>query len=280
MHPSMRSYSDEKDLPRMQRLLLTEPNPFESYPTAADLPELLDPAVSDTPENTAVWEDTHGGLVGFAVVSQYNNLHFHFSPGSLTDDVEREMMDWAMERMRRRLGGKTKGQPVTIDVTARDDDRAKVELLERHDFVPTQVQTLRMARSLRDLFPEPSLPPGFVLRPLAGEGEVAAYVAAHQAAYGTEQMTIELRTAIIHAPDYHPELDLVAVAPDGGLAAFCVCSIDEAKNEHTGRNEGEISIVGTRPHFRRQGLGRAMALAGMWALKEREVNTATLGVAS
>lgn len=280
MASTMSPYAGETDLAAMQDLLLTVPNPFEPYPTAADLPEMLNPIISDTPANTVVWQEAGGQLVGFAIVSQYNNLRFHFRPGSLTTDVEQEMMAWAMARMRLRAAEQTGGEPVTLDATARDDDAAKVALLERHGFVPTDVQTFYMARSLHEPFPEPQLPPGFVLRPLAGESEVGAYVAAHRAAYGTANMTVEERLAIMQAPHYRADLDLVAMAPDGTLATFCVCSIDEAENERTWRKEGEIAIVGTRPAFRRRGLGRAMVLAGMAALKEQGMDTATLGVAS
>jgi mycothiol synthase len=277
---TMRPYKGEPDLAAMQDLLSTTPNPFEPHPTAADLPEMLNPTVSDTPANTAVWEDASGVLLGFAIVSQYNNLHFHFRPGSLTKDAEQEMMDWAIARMRLRMREQRNGEPLTLDASARDDDAAKVAFLERHGFVPTDIQTVYMLRSLHEPFPEPQLPPGFVLRPLAGEREVETYVTAHRAAYGTEQMTVELRLAIIQEPYYRPELDLVAIAPDGTLAAFCLCSIDEAENEHSEQDEGRIDIVGTRPEFRNQGLGRAMVLAGMRALKEQGMDIATLSTLS
>jgi mycothiol synthase len=276
----LRPYSGLSDLAVMQDLLRTFPDPFESYPTAADLPEMLDPVASENPSNTVLWEDASGELLGFAIVSQYNNLRFHFQPGSLTSHIERQMMDWAVARMNLRLSKQTERQPLTLDACARDDDAAKVALLERHGFAPTDVQTLYMVRSLHEPFPEPRLPDGFVLRPLAGESEVAAYVAAHRAAYGTSYMTVEERLAIMKQPSYLPELDLVAIAPDGTLAAFCVCSIDEKENESCGRQEGEIAIVGTQPAFRNQGLGQAMVLAGMHSLKEQGMDFATLGVSS
>lgn len=276
----MRAYRDRTDLAAMQDLLSSTPNPFEPHPTAADLPEMLNPTVSDTPANTAVWEDASGVLLGFAIVSQYHNLHFHFRPGSLTKHVEQEMMDWAVARMRLRREREIDSEPLTLGASARDDDKVKVAFLERHAFVATDIETLYMARSLHEPFPQPQLPLGFLLRPLAGESEVPTYVAAHRAAYGTEQMTVELRLAIMQEPYYCPELDLVAIAPDGTLAAFCLCSIDEAENQRTERGEGRIDIVGTRPEFRNQGLGQTMALAGMRGLKEQGMDIANLSTLS
>lgn len=272
-----RPYNAESDLAAMQALLRTAPNPFEHYPSAAELPEMLDPTVSDTPNNTLLWEDTDGELAGFVIVSQYRNLHYHFRSGVSTSDLEEELMGWAVERVRLMAIGDT--GPVTLDAAARDDDILKKSLLQRHGFMPSDDITVRMSCSLAQPLPQPQLPLGFTLRPLAGEDEVPAYVAAHRAAYGTENMTVELRLSIMRQPHYRPELDLVAVAPDGTLAAFCVCSKDDMENEREGSSEGEIAIVGTHPAFREQGLGRATVLAGMHALQQHGLDTAFLTVA-
>jgi ribosomal protein S18 acetylase RimI-like enzyme len=137
-----------------------------------------------------------------------------------------------------------------------------------------------MARSLDEPIPEPQFPEGFVLRPLAGEGEVAAYVALHRAAFGTENMTVERRLAIVRNQGYIPELDLVAAAPDGTLAAFCVCSVEAEENATRELPRGAIDIIGSRPDWRGKGLGRAMLLAGLRALRAHGMGVATLGTGS
>ena len=93
-------------------------------------------------------------------------------------------------------------------------------------------------------------------------------------------MTTDQRLAMMREPMYQPELDLVTTAPDGSIAAFCVCSVDGAANERLDRSEGEIGVVGTRPEFQRRGLGRAMVLAGMSALRQQGLEIATMGVLS
>jgi mycothiol synthase len=99
------------------------------------------------------------------------------------------------------------------------------------------------------------LPAGFVIRSLAGEGEVEAYVRLHRAAFGTENMTVEWRARTLRRPEYLPELDLVAVAPDGRLAAFCVAWL----NSHSeGKSSGQIEPLGVHKDFRGLGLGRAI----------------------
>lgn len=277
MRLSMRQYDGARDLAAMQTLLRSDPHPFDLYPTAADLPELLDPAVSDTSERTVVWEDPRGALAGFAIVSRYHNLHYHFHPDALGPGVEQEMVGWAVQRLQQ-MAGNT-GPRVALDAAAYDEDIATVALLQRNGFTPTGDLTLRMARPLGDPLSDPRLPAGLTLRPLAGEGEVPAYVGVHRAAYGTENMTMERRLSIMRQPYYRPELDLVAVSTHGELAAFCVCAVDAEANARSGRNEGEIAIVGVHPVFRGRGLGRAMVLAGLRVLQQHGVDSAFLTVA-
>jgi len=105
-------------------------------------------------------------------------------------------------------------------------------------------------------------------------------VALHQAAFGTQNMTIENRRTIMRNPAYIPELDLLLEAPDGTLATFCYCTIPREANELSGRSEGEIAIIGTSPAYQKRGLGRAMLLAGLQRLKDFGVEMATLGTSS
>jgi ribosomal protein S18 acetylase RimI-like enzyme len=236
--------------------------------------------VSDTPANTVVWADdgatetSADGLVGFAIVSQFNNLHHAFRPRALTPAVEREMMDWAVERRRQR--GSPDGTPMTLDAAAREDDAATRAFLRRHGFTPTGDTTIHMVRALADTVAEARPPTSYTLRPLAGKDEVPAYVAAHQAAYGTQKMTAATRLAIMRSDSYRPSADLVAVTPDGTVASFCVCLVDADANTRWGQSAGEIAIVGTRPDHQRRGLARAMIFAGLHALRDLGLATATL----
>jgi ribosomal protein S18 acetylase RimI-like enzyme len=276
----VRLFGGEADLSAMQELLTSAPNPFESFPGPADLPELLAATASGAPPNALLWEDEDSQLTGFALVSRYRNLHFHFRPDELTKDVEDAMVNWAVHHVKTQFRESTAGPPVTLDAAARDDDRAKVTLLLRHGFTTTGVETLHMRRCLNKPLPEPSIADGFTIRPLAGKDEVPDYVAVHRAAYGTDQMTIDERLAIMEASYYLPALDLVVVGPEGHLAGFCLCTIDAVQNARTGQEEGEVAILGTRPEYRNLGLARSVTLAGLRALKERRAETAILGVSS
>lgn len=64
------------------------------------------------------------------------------------------------------------------------------------------------------------------------------------------------------APTYRPELDLVAVAPDGSLAASCIAWLDDRIRV------AEIEPVGTDPDHRRRGLAGALCLAAIDKVSE------------
>jgi len=59
------------------------------------------------------------------------------------------------------------------------------------------------------------------------------------------------------APLYRRDLDLVAVAPGGDLAAFCTLWFDDVTRT------AAFEPVGTHPDHQRRGLGRALMAEGL-----------------
>jgi ribosomal protein S18 acetylase RimI-like enzyme len=96
------------------------------------------------------------------------------------------------------------------------------------------------------------LPPGFRLRELAGESEAGSYAGLHRAAFGSQSMTSQWRARTLRMPQYRSDLDLVAVAPDGTLAGFCVGWLDAA------RRAGCVEPLGVRPDCTGMGLAQAL----------------------
>lgn len=273
-----RLWSGENDL-RLMIDLLRSSRPVEraaDFPSAADLQELL--ALGRVRENTRLWLDAQGRLAGFCLVDHYQNLRFEIDPRATGREMEAEMVAWGAACVRRMM--REQREALTLDASCREDDVERIALLERHGFVRQAVRSLHLARSLERPIPTPQLPAGFRIRHATGEQDVEALVALHRAAFGTEHMTVEERLAMMSAPDYEPELDLVAVAPDGRLAAYCLCSISREENAHSGRNEGTTDPVATHPDFQRRGLALALLLTGMKKLSERGMETALLGTSS
>ena len=273
-----RSWWGNPDLQKMTELIRSlRVNGQMVYPIAADLfEELADPDVQVT---ARLWEDEGGRLAGFAYVNRYQNLVDAFVVEKFTPAIESELIDWVVSAARRR--NQEIGQSLTLSASALESDLSRQAFLERSGFEYQVESSILMSRSLNLPIPEPELPPGFIIRPMGGEVEIDTYVALHRAAFGTEIMTVEYRRTIISAPDYIPELDLVAVAPDGNLAAFCVCQIFPDDSPRAGGlKEGWTDPLGTHPAYQRLGLATALLLTGMRLLKARGMDTAILGTSS
>lgn len=115
--------------------------------------------------------------------------------------------------------------------------------------------------------PDPvKLSNGFHLRPSNGTLEVDAYVALHRAVFESKNMTTEWRARTLQRPEYIPDLDLVCVAPNGQLAAFCICWLDKSVN---GNITGQIEPLGVHADFRKLGLGKAILAEGLKRLSEK-----------
>ncbi len=272
-------YADEIDLEAMIALLA------RSRPAAhiADFPGIYDlrglVLQPEIQENTRLWYGGDGRLHAFAITyTLYRNVYFEFAPEIWGDEIAEEIFAWGTACIQKTHA--EAAEPLTLDTSCREDDEKRLALLHRHGFVPDGVRSLNLARSLRDPIPEPTLPTGFSTRPVAGEDEVEALVALHRAAFGTDNMTVTKRLAMMRVPEYDRELDLVAIAPDGRLAAFCVGSISAEENGRTGQQIGYTDPVGTHPDFQRRGLARALLLACMRLLRERGMETAVLGTSS
>ncbi|NLF78143.1 MAG: GNAT family N-acetyltransferase [Chloroflexi bacterium] len=246
----------------------------DDFPGIIDLQEML--GLEEIQASTHLWEDEEQRLRGYAVLDE-TNLICEVVPG-LGSVLFGQMVTWAVERLR--LIFHPEGEQPALEMSCREHDTLWLELLEQQGFVRQGEGAVHMTRSLRDPIPEPVLPEGFVIRPVAGEREVAAHVALHRAAWGTENMTVEYRLSMMRTPSYDRMLDLVAVAPDGRLAAYCMCYISPEANELSGRQTVYTDPLATHPDFQRQGLAKALMLAGMKLLYARGMETARLGTSS
>jgi ribosomal protein S18 acetylase RimI-like enzyme len=229
-------------------------------------------------DNTRLWFDANGQIVGFAFVDLYNNLRFEFDQRAAHPNIESEIVIWGVECIRR--ARRESDAPLTLDASCHDDDSDRIALLERHGFVMQEMRTLHLARPLNKPIATPQIPTNFSIRHVAGEQEVEALVALHRAAFGTENMSVKERLAMMRVPEYDAELDLLVIAPDGRFAAYCMCSINQKENERTGRKEGYTDPVATHPDFQRRGLAQALLLTGCHKLKRRGIDTAVLGTSS
>ena len=267
----MKSYlfGDESDIQLMRDLIKHLP---ANELTAVDFEEAI--LLASVQATTRLWQ-VNGKTIGFAFVDDYNNLRFEIQAESRSAQVENEIIAWGIACIKAR-NAKT-GKDNTLDAVLRAENIWQIAMLERTGFVRSSLRTLRYARSLHEPIMKPVFPSGFSLRCVAGEDEVESLVTLHRAVFGTENMTIAERLAIMHTPTYDRELDLVAVTSGGELAAFCICSLaDEMNSEKVGFTDP----IGTHPRYQQRGLGKALVTAGLQRLKKRGVAVVELGTSS
>jgi mycothiol synthase len=194
--------------------------------------------------------------------------------------LELEMIGWAQTVMR--SIGQERGVSTSLHTAARETLPNRIAFLEQEGFQPIRY-FFRMERSLQEPIPVPNLPEGFTLHQMNGEQDIQPWVEMFNESFidhwNHHELTLEeCLHWIKHNPNYRPELDLVAIAPDGTFAAFCYSEIDSSYNAHVRQQIGGVHLVGSRRGFRRMGLGRAMLLTGLHRLKAAGMEIARLGV--
>lgn len=232
------------------------------------------------------WRDSRSNLIGFGqlFISEQNDeiegyLYFDLHPTRRSDTLGTEILQWSEERLRE--VGKERDLPLKLRTKSRDDKSDRRLLLEKQGFT-TERSFLTMACSLEETLSSCALPPGFTLKQVSWEQDLKAWVELFNESFidhwNHHDLTVATARYWLNRPHYRPELNLIAVAPNGTLAAFCIGYINQEENAHNRCSEGWIKLLGTRRGFRKLGLGRAILLAQMRQLKAVGIEQVKLGV--
>lgn len=223
----------------------------------------------DDPANAQLWVDEQGQVVGWVVVqTPFWAIDYACHP-AVAEELHPQLLAWADQRAQQ-LVGSDYGRPAWF-VNVFTDQHARIRDLEAAGFAS---QADVGENSWTKVLMQQSTPPveaghlaldRFVIRPLAGEAEVAAYVELHQTAFASRNMTVEWRARTLQQPAYRPDLDLVAATLDGRLAAFCVGWLQQGADGV----RGQIEPLGVHPNFQGLGLGRAILSEALRRLYEQ-----------
>lgn len=198
-------------------------------------------------------------LRGWALLSpEWRAFDVFVQPTLRGSPLAWQMYDWAEEQIAALVRCRGEKQIRTMWVAERDD--GLIFHLERRGFVRSRSFLLQYMRWLEGPIVSPALPQDFYVRRLAGEREAPARSAAMHAAFDSDlplESHLQRYLGFMRSPVYRPELDIVAIAPDGKVVAFCLGWLDFTNQV------GLFEPVGTHPEYRSLGLGKALLAEGM-----------------
>ncbi|MEO8393265.1 MAG: GNAT family N-acetyltransferase [Chloroflexota bacterium] len=268
-----RAYSGAADLQRLIDFLSAERqrNPMQRWHIGDLIWRMFYSSKFDPVANVRLWEE-NGAVIGFGWL--YPPSGADLFPRDLS--LLAEMIEWAQ-------GHSQEGEFYAV---ALDSNHVESAYYEAQGFQPKPPYGYQLLVSLTERFPLSiqsstehvpfaKLPEGFTIRPLAGVQEAEARAEAHRLAFGTQNVTDEgYRNLVSYAPIYDRELDLLVIAPDGRIAAFCLCWLDAVNRV------GLVEPVGTHPDFRRLGLARAIMTEGLRRMRARGMETALIAAST
>lgn len=212
-----------------------------------------------------LWHDKGGKLVAYAILGEDPSFDCQVLPEHEWSGIEAEALDWAGTRISElieRDAGQWSGNLVS---GVRQDDVKRIAFLEQRGFgYSGEFAEVNMLRSLDEPIPETRLPSGYQIRALAETGEISNRAGAQRDVWlpwTVGNVSDDDYARLMQLPGYHHELDVVAVAPDGTIAAYVNCWLDPLNRI------GDFGPVGARHAYRRQGLTRAVLLEGLHRLK-------------
>jgi ribosomal protein S18 acetylase RimI-like enzyme len=191
--------------------------------------------------------------------------HLLAHPLLRTLELEESMLSVAEERLVATAAGAT-GQ---LCVWAPARDRLRQSILLRHGYAKDQPAEVQWRRQLAEDIPAAPITPGYTIRSLGDGLELLERCYASGLGFhaGDIRVAVDNRADptwyrnIQTAPLYRRDLDLVAVAPDGAIAAFCTVWFDDVTRS------GYFEPVATVPAHQRRGLARALMTEGLRRLQ-------------
>lgn len=283
MKPTFRPYQTEDDFWRMReflrRVFLLNGQRETSWHVArldyARWHSCLNCAHVRLEEVAYLWEE--GGEIVASVMPDGGpgEAHPAVDPRRRTPALEEEMLDVAEERL-----GKTRADGSRrLFFWAPGEDHPWQELLRRRGYVKDDWPEYQWRRELSAPIPEVPVPMGYTIRPLGDGLELLERCYASGLGFhdGDIQVAVENRDDpswyrnIQTAPLYRRDLDLVAVAPDGAIAALCTIWFDDVTRSAC------FEPVATVPAHQRRGLARALLTEGLRRLQRMGATVAFVG---
>jgi ribosomal protein S18 acetylase RimI-like enzyme len=224
----------------------------------------------DPQKHVRLWHDGKK-LVGYAMLGDDAYFDWQVLPEYEGKGIETETLAWTEGLLVELRAGDAERWKGPMMVGTRQDNAERIAFLEGHGFRRGEYVEVNMLRSLDDPIGEQQLPeaspPGYVVRSLSSDpAEVSLRAEGHREVWRpwtVGEVTDEQYARFMKMPGYDRDLDVVAVAPDGTIAAYVNGWLDSVNHI------GDLGPVGAREAYRRQGLTRAVLLECLRRMKAR-----------
>ena len=224
---------------------------------------------------TFLWETSTGELAAVLNWEDRGQVFLQVDPRFRTQALEEEMLDVAEREL---VGiGSTSKRPFVL-VSAQDRDTMRTELLaQRGHTRRADWQQIERKRSLALPIPDAPIPEGYTIRSMRADEEDlkkrswASWRAFHPDEPNWKYDGWTWLHSAMRAPMYRRDLDIVAEAPSGEIAAFATVWFDDVTRSTY------YEPVGTMPEHQRRGLSKAVIAEGMRRSKEIGALFATVG---
>jgi GNAT superfamily N-acetyltransferase len=210
-----------------------------------------------------LWENSSDQLAAAVTSLGGGEIRLHIQPQMRSAQLQDEMLAWAEEHV---SGLDEDGRRYLILPVDVGDLQLQETLISR-GYVKGSGISRKWRRDLDAAVPDAPISAGYVIRSMGGPEEYPARSWASWRAFHSDEGDENYDGDsswygnLQSAPLYRRDLDLVAEAPEGGIAAFCVIFYDDY-------TRSAVCVqVGTAAEHWRRGLGKAVILEGMRRLQ-------------
>lgn len=224
-----------------------------------------------------LFDDASGGLAGFAWLNPPAHVLVTIAPGVADPRGTFDMIaGWAEAHLFDEA--RASGSPLeAITTEIASTDLVGHDWLTGAGYRPTGEAIFQLNHQPLDRDLPGAVPPdGAIVRPVDGadEQDVAARIALHREVWAPSKFTAEGYTRLRERPLYRPDLDLVAVTPEGALAAYAIVWWDPASRV------GLFEPVGAAARHRGKRYASAVMAEGLRRLRALGATDAVVGVAT
>jgi mycothiol synthase len=286
---TFRGFQGESDFPRMAAVIAgsKDVDRIERAESAEDIARDYNHLFNCDPYQDMLFAEMNGEVIGYSRVTWKEELdgkriyvHFGFLlPEWRRRGIGRAMLHYNQMRLRRIASGHPNGSQRFFESFAADTEISAAALLQSEGFSAVR-HFFQMVRPDLEHIPEAPMPPGLEVRPVQLshlQAIRAASLEAFQDHWGysvDEEPTVE---QMLDDRNFDPSL--WRVAWDGDQVVGMVRSfIDQNQNTEYNRLRGWTEDICVRRPWRKRGLARSLIVQSLYAIKERGMTEAALGV--